>query len=228
VKLSFEPDLERTFNRGYTDYFLHGRQKDIISLDSQKSLGKFMGKVKNPPTGKKNDYFTLDRESDLQNGDGICWFNKRDELVGTNINTVEGDKIYPNRFLPQKARIDIYRNSDPAFEKKVQNRAERNVAVDFTVKETERGFEIYAEDEDGNRVEMKLEAEKKPAQKPELVESNWKQQFLKLGDTVFYAREFSFDFGKSYFIPLSVLNEWRRRVISKLSETRKKNYPRIL
>ncbi len=228
TELSFDPDLERTFNRGYTDHFLYGRKKDIISLDSQKSLGKFMGKVKSPMTDAKNDYFTLDRKSDLQNGDGICWFNKKEELVGTNINTVEGNRIYPNKFLPQKAGIDIYRNSDPAFEKKVANGASRNVAVDFSVKETGKGFSLAAKDEDGNAAEMEFEAGKKPAQKPEMVETNWKGQLSKLGETVFFAREFSFDLKKPYFIPLSILNEWRRIVISKLLEARTKNYPRIL
>ena len=63
IDLDFEPDLDRTFSRGYTNYFLYSRQKDIISLDSQKSLGKFMGKVVN--IGK--DYFTLDRKTDLKN-----------------------------------------------------------------------------------------------------------------------------------------------------------------
>jgi 23S rRNA 5-hydroxycytidine C2501 synthase len=229
VELKFEPDLERTFNRGYTDYFLNGRlpASDIVSASTQKSLGKFLGKVKNPPTGIKNDYFTLDRKSDLQNGDGICWFNKKDELVGTNINTVEGDRIYPNKFIPQRAGIDIYRNSDPAFDKKVANGADRGVAVDFTLKETENGFSINAKDEDKNFAEMEFEAEKKPAQKPDMVEANWKQQLSKLGDTVFYARDFSFDFKKPYFIPLSALNGWRREVALKLSETRAKNYPRI-
>jgi 23S rRNA 5-hydroxycytidine C2501 synthase len=227
VKLKFEPDLEKTFNRGYTDYFLNERQKEIISPDSRKSLGKFVGKVKNSPAGINNNCFTLDRESDLKNGDGICWFNKKNELVGTNINIVKEGIIYPNKFIPQNAGIDIYRNSDLSFEKKVANGVERKVTVDFTIKETEKGFSITANDEDGNTAEMEFEFEKKSAQKPELVEINWKQQLSKLGDTVFFPGEFSYDLGKSYFIPLSILNEWRKSIITKLSETRTKNYPRI-
>jgi 23S rRNA 5-hydroxycytidine C2501 synthase len=229
IELDFEPDLERTFNRGFTDYFLNGSPVSaMVSADTQKSLGKFMGKVKNAATGKKNDYFTLDRENDLQNGDGICWFNKKSELVGTNINIVEGERIYPNKFVPQKAGIDIYRNSDPAFEKKVSGGADRKLAVDFTVKEMDKGFSVAAKDEDGNVAQMEFVAEKKPAQKPELVEENWKQQLSKLGDTVFYARDFSFDLRKPYFIPLSAMNEWRRNLILKLSGIRAENYPRIL
>jgi 23S rRNA 5-hydroxycytidine C2501 synthase len=228
VELSFEPDPERTFNRGYTQYFLHGRPAvPIISPDTQKSLGKMMGKVKNPATGKKNDYFTLDREHDLQNGDGICWFNKKGELVGTNINVVAGERIYPNKYVPQKSGIEIYRNSDPIFDKKVAGGADRRVAVDFEIKESQKGFAIIAKDEDGNSAELEFKAEKNPAQKPEIVEENWKKQFSKLGDTIFYARNFSFDFSNPYFVPLSEMNEWRREVAASLAETRMKNYPRI-
>ena len=223
VSLDFEPDLARTFNRGYTDYFLYDRQKDIISLDSQKSLGKFMGKVAD--TGK--DYFTLDRESDLKNADGLCWFDQNDNLAGTNINLVEGGKVYPNKWFPLKPGTDIYRNLDTSFEKKVSRGVKRAVAVDFAVKETNKGFSIEAKDEDGNVVELELETEKKPAQKLELVEANWYQQFSKLGGTIFYARNLVFNFKKPYFIPLSILNDWRREVIAKLLEVRTENYPKV-
>jgi collagenase-like PrtC family protease len=227
VKLKFEPDLEKTFNRGYTEYFLNGRQKEIISLDSQKSLGKFIGKVKYLQAELNEDYFMLDRESDLKNGDGICWFNDKDVLVGTNINIVRGWKIYPNKFIPRKAGIDIYRNSDLSFENKIANGVERNVSVDFAIKETEKGFSIAVKDEDENIAEMEFEFEKKSAKKPEVVEINWKNQLSKLGETVFFPVEFSYDLENSYFIPLSILNEWRKNIIKKLSEIRTKNYPKI-
>ncbi|MFA5249145.1 MAG: U32 family peptidase [Candidatus Paceibacterota bacterium] len=223
TKLSFEPDLERTFNRGFTTHFLYGRQKDIVSPDSQKSLGKFIGKVKE--VGR--EYFILDRENDLRNGDGLCWFEEKKELVGTNINLVENGRIYPNKWLSLHPGMDIYRNLDVAFGKKVLDGTRRCVAADFFVNETKKGFGVSARDEDGNSAEMEFIFEKKLAQKPELVESSWKKQFSKLGDTVFCARDFSFDLGKPYFVPLSVLNDWRRELISMLFEARMKNYPRI-
>lgn len=223
VDLDFEPDLDRTFNRGYTNYFLYDRQKDIISLDSQKSLGKFMGKVAD--IGR--DYFTLDRESDLKNADGLCWFDQNDNLVGTNINLVEGGKIYPNKWFPLKPGTAIYRNLDTAFEKKVSRGVKRAVAVDFTMAETKKGFGVEAKDEDGNMVELEFEIEKKLAQKLEFVEANWRQQFSKLGGTIFYARDLTFHFKKPYFIPLSVLNEWRREAVVRLEQKRLENYPKI-
>ncbi|MFH1820364.1 MAG: U32 family peptidase [Candidatus Nealsonbacteria bacterium] len=223
VSLGFEPDLDRTFNRGYTNYFLHNRQKDIISLDSQKSLGKFMGKVLD--IGK--DYFTLDRENDLKNADGLCWFDQNNNLTGININLVKNGRIYPNKWLSIKPGVDIYRNLDPVFEKKVSRGVKRSVAVDFTIKETKKGLGVLAKDEDGNVVELEFEIEKKLAQKPELIEDSWRKQFSKLGSTIFYARGFVFDIKESYFIQLSILNDWRRRVMVKLEQERLKNYPKL-
>ena len=39
---TFKPDLHRTFNRGYTTYFLNGRQPDITSFDTPKAVGEFV------------------------------------------------------------------------------------------------------------------------------------------------------------------------------------------
>jgi len=223
IDFDFEPDLDRTFNRGYTNYFLYGRQRDIISLDSQKSLGKFMGKV--AQVGK--DYFILDRTNDLKNGDGICWFDQNSNLVGTNINLAKDGKIYPNKWFPLKAGTEIYRNLDPFFEKKVVHGVKRFVAVDFVIGETKSGLSVEAQDENGNKVKAEFELVKILAQKPELVEASWRQQFSKLGDTIFSAGNLTFSFKKPYFVQLSVLNDWRREVMDKLWQERLKNYPKI-
>ena len=43
---TFTPDLRKTFNRGYTTYFLKGRQPDIASFDTPKAMGEYVGVVK--------------------------------------------------------------------------------------------------------------------------------------------------------------------------------------
>ena len=224
IELGFKPDLDKTFNRGYTDHFFRGRQRNIVSLDSQKSLGKFMGKV----AKIGGDHFILDRENELRNGDGICWFNESGELTGINLNVAQSGRIYPAKWLPIKVGTEIYRNLDPDFEKQVSDGVQRRVEVDFIFRETETGFAAAAIDEDGNAVEKEFISKKDLAKKPETAESSWKQQFSKLGDTIFAARNFSFGFKQPYFVPLSVLNEWRRDVIAELYKERMENYPRIL
>jgi 23S rRNA 5-hydroxycytidine C2501 synthase len=221
IELGFEPDVDRTFNRGYTNYFLYKRQKDIISLDSQKSLGKFMGKV----AYISNSYFTLDRKNDLKNADGLCWF-ENGRLIGTVVNIVKEGKIYPNKWFPITIGADVYRNLDTSFEKKIPYGVKRSVAVDFTMKETKDGLRVEAKDEDGNIAEVEFKTEKNIAQKPELAKSDWHQQFSKLGETIFYFRSFAFDTKNIYFISLSTLNSWRREVIAKLLKKRLENYPK--
>jgi len=224
IELGFEPDLEKTFNRGYTDYFFQGNAKDIVSLESQKSLGKPMGKI----SKIGGDYFMLDRNNDLRNGDGICWFSEKGELAGVNINVANENRIYPAKWQNIKIGTEIYRNMDPDFEKKVLAGVGRRVEVDFVFKEIENGFAVQATDEDGNSITKEFVFEKKPALKTEAAEKSWKQQFSKLGETVFAARDFSFEFSQPYFVPLSVQNDWRREVAAALYGERIKNYPRIL
>lgn len=223
-KLSYEPDLSKSFNRGFTKYFINGRNETVISESGQKSIGEFIGKVKE----LKHDYFTLDCKHDLKNGDGICWTNVLGELEGININTVEGEKIFPNRKFPHSAGVEIFRNENPAFEKAVTSGAERRIGVLIEVTESGGQFKIKASDEDGNSVELNFDHDKTPAQNPDQVSENWKKQFSKTGETIFFIRNFIYKATVSYFIPVSSLNQWRRETLTKLFEERIKNYPRKL
>jgi 23S rRNA 5-hydroxycytidine C2501 synthase len=222
-EINFEPDLNKTFNRGYTEYFLHGRRGEIISPRTPKSLGELIGKVESAECS----HFSLDTRHDLQNGDGICWFDREGELLGTNINMVKDGKIYPNKVLPLSVGKEIYRNQDLAFEKAVKRGASRRVALDFIVKEDKKGLAIEAIDEDGNEVELKFETEKIPAKKSELAMQNWREQLGKFGDTIFYSRDIIFNWTEPYFVPLSILNDWRRKLSAAILKKRLKNYPQI-
>ena len=116
----------------------------------------------------------------MQNGDGICWFDRDGVLVGTNINMVKAGKIYPNKVLPLSVGTEIYRNENPAFEKAVERGLNRRLAVDFIIKTDKKGFAIEAIDENHNSVELKFVAEKKSAQKAEMALNNWREQLGKL------------------------------------------------
>jgi 23S rRNA 5-hydroxycytidine C2501 synthase len=223
TELNFTPDLRKTFNRGYTEFFLHGRRDEIISPRTPKSLGELIGKVESAECS----HFSLDTRHNLQNGDGICWFDREGELLGTNINMVKDGKIYPNKVLPLSVGTEIYRNQDMAFEKAVKRGAERRVALDFIVKENKNGLAIEAIDEDGNEVELKFKIEKVTAKKTELAMENWREQLAKFGDTIFYSRDIIFNWTEPYFVPLSILNDWRRKLSAAILKKRLKNYPQI-
>lgn len=222
IDLTFKPDLAKTFNRGYTDYFLHGRHSEIISPENQKSLGKYIGKVKRVD----HRYFTLDIPFKLSNGDGICWLNPRGGLCGTNVNLVSDGKIYPNKWIPLKPGTLVYCNQDQNFEKAVTSGASRIISFDIEIKELKNGWQITATDEDNNIAELKIEADKAKAEKPELAKNNWETQLRKMGATNFEVGNIKFDWQEPSFVPVGVLNEWRRQLSDLLMAKRLENYPR--
>jgi putative protease len=219
----FIPDLAKTFNRGYTDYFINSRQIDVISPDNQKSLGKFIGKV------KKCDhrYFTLDRNVDLHNGDGLCWLNSRGMLNGTNVNLFSEGKIYPNKWIPLAPGTLVYRNQDPVFEKEVVNGVNRFVETSIVVSEDKDSWIIKAIDEDNNQAEISLDITKALANKPEQALDNWRQALSKSGDSIFKIKDINFKWEAPGFAPLSVLNDGRRQLLDALLLERLENYQRL-
>jgi putative protease len=60
---TFTPDLDKTFNRGYTGYFTFGRKEKIASVDTRKSIGRRVGTV----IGVGKDYFRMQGD-EVKNG----------------------------------------------------------------------------------------------------------------------------------------------------------------
>lgn len=110
---SFVPNLNKTFNRGFTTYFLHGRQKDISSPDTPKAIGEYVGYVKEI----RRDSFNVAGTASFANGDGLCFINGERELEGFRVNRAEGNRLYPHE-MPRHlhAGMALYRNNDQEFE----------------------------------------------------------------------------------------------------------------
>jgi len=215
----FIPDLEKTFNRSYTSYFLKGRQKDILS-SSPKSRGKLLGSIKDV----SKNYFVLDKEIEVNNGDGICFFVQDGEMRGSNVNVVRNEKIFLNDMSGLQKGMEIYRNVDTHFLKDL--RTERRVPISFLFKENEKGFSLKVFDEEGNSFIFKIVTEKREAEKRERAEDNLKIHLGKLGGSSYVIKDIEIDWAKPYFIPISQLNEMRRKAIEGISLERERNYKR--
>ena len=211
ILMDFEPDLDASFNRGFTDYFLEGKRKEIYSFNSPKSRGKYIGKVSK--VGK--DYFEISSlfplSFSLSAQDGLCFFNK-DELQGCLVNKSEGNKIYPNKMDGIAVDTEIYRNVDAEFEKKLKNsktcrKLGANIIFDLN--------KIKAVDEDGNSAEIEYDFEEF-AQNEEKMRANITNQFKKSGDTDFLVEEVNVLADKLPFLPISKINELRRDLLDKL------------
>ena len=222
-RYAFKPQLDKSFSRGFTHYFLHGRTRDVFSFDTPKSLGEEMGTMKEA----RGNYLTVAGLKSFNNGDGVCYIDEQGKLQGFRINRVEGNKLYPQEMPRIKPRTVLYRNFDQEFEKILARRSsERKMAVDIRLADTAVGFALTLTDEDDNRVTLSLPRAKEPARTPQ--EENLKTQLAKLGNTPFEAERVDIDFTENWFLPASVLADFRRQAIEKLIAARRINYRREL
>lgn len=145
VFLDFEPNLDKTFNRGYTDYFLNGRGQCFNFL-SPKSRGEKIGKIKRVC----HNYFEID--ADIHPQDGLC-FIKNGDMNGFLVNKVDGNKVFPNKMDGIETGLLLYRNFDAKFEKALENsKTVRKIAVSFLIKDGT----LTVTDEDNNSFPIAL------------------------------------------------------------------------
>lgn len=221
VKTTFTPQLDKSFSRGFTDYFLRGRNTGIFSFSTPKSLGEEVGTVKEI----RGNYFTVAGVKSFNNGDGLCYIDDNGRLQGFRVNRVENNKLFPQDMPRLKPKTRLYRNFDQEFEKLMQKKsAERKIAVDICLAENNFGFTLSFTDEDDNSVSLTLERAKEPARTPQ--SDNLRNQLSKLGNTPFEAKDIKIDLSDNWFIPSSELSELRRNAVEKLLEVRRINYRR--
>lgn len=219
VEYSFTPDLNKTFNRGYTNYFVQGRQPNIFSPNTPKVLGEFVGKVKE----LRCDSFNVASTASFANGDGLCFINSETKaLEGFRVNRAVGNRLFPYK-MPNGLQpgMGLYRNQDQAFEKELSgNSAKRLIAITMTFGLTENGYslEIKLVDELETKLSAKatINFEHQAAQKPQ--RENIIKQLSKLGNTIYNCENVEIvDEADQYFIPSSILAELRRDAIEQFA-----------
>lgn len=217
---TFTPNLNKTFNRGFTGYFIDGQRSDIASFDTPKSRGEFVGRVKEI----RGTSFNVSGTASFNNGDGLCFINDRQELEGFRVNRAENNRIFPLKMpaalRPGKA---LYRNSDQAFEKQLSHQSSiRKIPISMILSETSGGFILKAAIKDIVEVEVNIDLEKQEAQKPQ--RENIIRQLTKLGNTPFECKDIGFSSANfNYFIPSSLLADMRRKITEKLLDTLSKS-----
>ena len=207
ISRSFEPNPEKTFHRGATDYFLHGRTRPMANWETPKSTGEYIGEVVEAYGNTLR--VRLKKGVVLHNGDGLTIGSE-----GFNVNGVEGNIVKINKepvsISSLKGR-ELFRNLDMEFTKSLKS--ERRIPVDIVFKETEKGFELrYTVIPSGKVWAGSFVYPHEPAKNETKALDTIRTQLAKLGDTPYIARETTIE-SKPYFIPISVLNEWRRNTI---------------
>ena len=228
-RYTFTPDLRKTFNRGYTTYFLHGRQPNIASFDTPKAVGEYVGTVKE----LRGDSFNVAGVASFVNGDGLCFINADRQLEGFRANRVQGNRIWPYR-MPQGLRpgVRLYRNSDQEQERLLSKpSAERRIPIRLSLRAVADGFTLSASilplsrgsqrgsdqpllsdsEHMGTVPLIHISANHIPAQKPP--HDNIIRQLSKLGDTIYTCSSVDIPADFNYFIPNSILSDMRRSLV---------------
>lgn len=212
--ITFTPNPAKSFNRLFTDYFLHGRTPDMANIYTPKSMGEPVGKAE-----------VKGEELRVHNGDGLCYLNGEGQLVGFRVNRVEGDKVYlangktlhlsPFTLNPSPLTFHhkgLYRNYDHDFEQQLAKpTATRKIGVRWLLKEVPKGFLLRLTREDGATTEQTFAHPHEPARSPQAEPII--RQLSRLGDTPYEATGIDIEMSDNWFIPGSVLAEWRRTTL---------------
>ncbi len=207
--ISFTPNPAKSFNRLFTDYFLHGRTPDMANIHTPKSMGEPVGKAE----VKGEELRIKSEELRVHNGDGLCYINEDGQLKGFRVNRVEDNRIYladGSTFpLHEGIRGGLYRNHDHDFEQLLSKpTAVRKVYVHWLLKEVAEGFLLRLTREDGTTVEQIFSYPHEMARSPQT--GQIEQQLSRLGDTPYEATSVTVDLSDNWFVPRSVLADWRR------------------
>ena len=224
---TFEVNPEKSFNRGFTDFFINGRQKGIDSPFTPKSMGEYVGEV----TWCNPLRMELATDKILHNGDGLCFLSQDNELIGirADVVTLGRDGVHTvstNRPHGAHRGAKIYRNYDLEWQKQVDaSTGSRKIDINLTLSETETGYEMAAVCRDAiNRVSTSITCEKIAANNPEKATENIQKKALQWGDTPFNPINLELQFSEPRLIPASVIGEMKRQLAEKLTNTLVENH----
>lgn len=216
---TFEPNLNKCFNRGFTEYNLHSIKDNYANFDSPKHVGEKIGVVER----KRNNILEvkLIPNIEMHNGDKCNYFKTDGELDGFRVSSViNKNNLDVFQKLPEvNVGTILYRNVDANFESKVltNGSCQRKLLVDIDFIETENGFLLKAKDESNresvfNYETNNLEISKNPTKQ----QNNIKEKLQKLGNTIFSLRNLNVNFIHNWFIPISIINDARHKILEEI------------
>ena len=197
---AFTPNLEKSFNRGFTHYFIDNRKPaDLTSPLTPKSLGEAV------------------RPEDLHSGDGIAFIDRKGEYTGLRVNRVEGKRIFTfgGRIEPG---APLRRTFDRLHNESVErSNPKRKLSVTVTLENNSATIL----DETGMSVSLPLP----PHSNGEKNTAKIKEIFAKLGNTTYVLKELHDNLPEDHSYAPSALTALRRELVSKLERASRTTYP---
>lgn len=220
--LDFTPSPTKTFTRSGGDYIFRGKRSGLASFDTPKAMGEPLGKVTKVGRG----WFTLDSRKPVSAGDGIC-FVAEGELVGTNINSAEGERIFPNRMDKIVVGRELFRNFDKSFAATLATtRTRRMLPVELRLRVADNIATLTASSEERATVSTTLAGPFDEASKPEVALASIRSSLTKSGGSVFEVTDVDIEVaGPTPFIPTGALNSLRRTALEELQRVLEQSQP---
>ena len=208
----FTPAPEKSFNRGFTDYFLNNRRGEITSFDTPKSMGEYMGRVKNV---MRNCFIV--EGGGFNNGDGACFVAPDGKLQGFHINRAEGNKLFPQKMPDVFVGAHLYRNYDCEFERTLSRpETPRRLSIDLRFTDVPDGFLLSAVTESGVECCVAQSFKKELARTEQ--SENIATQLKKWGNTPYNVEAVELVLSDNWFVPSSLLADMRRTLCTELTE----------
>ena len=219
-RFDFEPDPTRSFSRGKTSYFLQKKRNAAAEIRTPKSVGKLLGRV----IGVEKGAIRIETAEVIHNGDGLCYYDSHEVLVGIRINKVVGKLLYPKdgvTKLRPPTGTNMYRNADTAFAKTLsQSENCRSIGVQLHLTETDIGLQLIVSDGDGVSSQVTLAVAGEEAKSPEAVNSTALRQLQKTGGTAYRVEAVQIQLQKGLFYPAALFNELRRAGLAEHTKKR--------
>ncbi len=224
----FKPDIDRTFNRGYTSYFMNGRPQNGIKMASSASpkwAGRPVARVLSSPDPRKGGSVEVEALDTLNNGDGLTFTRSDGSFEGFRLNRVEGRRIFPASPVALRPGMTLFRNVDKAFMDSLDRSGTRRaipVEMSLATGRNEEEIVLRILAPEGLTGEATAQCEPQIARTPQL--GARRRALEKLGDSEFELKELR-DMLGDRFVAASVLSDLRRRAVADLQNTYAKALP---
>jgi 23S rRNA 5-hydroxycytidine C2501 synthase len=223
IVFDFQPNPAKTFSRGSSHYFMDGRNREITSFNSPKSIGEPVGTV----TKSSGHILHIKTDCTISNNDGLSYFSENEELQGVKVNVAKGSELILAESAHIKPGTRLFRNHDHIFGETLKNsRTRRKIRLKIELFESQEGLILKGKDEDDIELEMRFSIEKQPSNKPERAGEVFVEQLSRSGDTDFDVTEVSLCWNMPLFMPVSGINSIRREFLEAFMEKRFEYHPR--
>ena len=224
-KITFTPNLAKSFNRGFTRYFADdiSSNRTMASINSPKSIGEPVGRVKRFLSA--NAMVLKDVTTELHNGDGLGFFDTGGPFKGFRLNRIDKNTIYPATKVYVETGTLIYRNKDKHWDDELaRDTATRLINIEITLRAPSRNtLALDIIDQRGNSITSTISIELQDAKTPQLEAR--RRVLEKVGGTIYNIIAIN-DIAGGVFVPASTLADLRRQAFDTLERTHRMRYER--